>query len=79
MNDRNIESYKEPIRLTLDVVGDSIEDIKAAVKKLLNEPMDSNCGGWVDSCHFQYFFTETNDVFKNTDNLPCVNPNKKGE
>jgi len=63
------------MRFSLNITGENLQEIKTAVKKILDSHMDSNCGGWENKCHYNYFFTDTNDVWKDTDEMCVINPN----
>ena len=65
------------MRMTLEVVGDTLQDIQFAVKRIMGDSMESNCSGWNGPCRFDYYFTDTDDIYENTDTLICINPHKE--
>lgn len=66
------------MKITLVVAGPTLEEIKNALKTLVEEDnWVSNTCGDIGKAVFDYSFTGSNDVYEDDDKFPVINPNKK--
>ena len=59
------------MKMTLRICGLTVQDIKQTLRILSEERLHSNC---TDCSTFDYDFVDSNDLWKYTGNLPCIEP-----